>query len=317
MQKITEDVKKTILKYQMIKNTDSILVCVSGGPDSVALFYLLKDANYKIKVCHYNHNLRGKESEKDEWFVKNLCRLYNIKCITGKEKTKPAKYSEDTLRKKRYGFFLKTAKKQKCNTIATAHTFDDQVETLFLRLIRGTGISGIAGIPAVRRESGIKIVRPLIETKRRLIMDFLDLNKYRYRIDKTNQKGTFLRNRVRNRILPFIEQQIKTDIRKNIFYLSCIARDENDFVDGIARNALKKICPSPSGTIKLNLKKLKKYRIAILRRIIRLIFKQRFGLTLNFEEVEKIISLSIIGGEKINLRLNTFVYREKDCLIIT
>ncbi len=302
----------------MIKDKDNVLVCVSGGPDSVAMFYILKDLGYKIKTCHYNHKLRGKESEKDEVFVKNICRLYNINCLVRKNKTKTLKYSEDTLREKRYNFFLKTAKKQNCNTVATGHTFDDQVETVFLRLIRGTGISGLAGIPPVRQESGIRIVRPLIEIKRKQVIDFLTSNKYEYRIDKTNLESNFLRNKVRNIILPFIEKQVKTDIKKNIFYLSCIARNENNFIDTVAKKLLRRI--SPQGvkipTLRMDLKKLRKINPAILGRIIRIIFKEKFQLTLNFEDMERIIFLIYNGGPKLNLCSNTFVSIQKNYLII-
>lgn len=207
-------IKDTIRHYGMLEKGDKVLVAVSGGADSVCLFKALlslkRDFGIEIVIANMDHCLRGEESEADSAFVKALAGKEGIDIFLRKVNVlsggKKGISTEEKARKKRYDFFQKAAAIKGCNVIATGHTMDDQAETVLMRVMQGSSLAGVTGIPPVREEKVLKIVRPLIRTTRKDIEDFLKRGKIRYVKDSSNKDIKYLRNKIRLKILPNLEK---------------------------------------------------------------------------------------------------------------
>jgi tRNA(Ile)-lysidine synthase len=189
----------------------SLLIAVSGGPDSVALTHLMLALREPLQlkelgIVHVNHQLRGTGSDEDERFVRDLARQLNVpiycKRLTGKEIDQPG--IEQWAREERYNFLHKTKQNEQFDYIATGHTADDQAETVIMRLMRGTGIRGLRGILPKRDDS---VIRPLLSTRRFQLIDWLKKNNYLYRIDPSNEDTTLTRNWVRHEIVPRLQNR--------------------------------------------------------------------------------------------------------------
>src|SRR5574341_984150 len=184
-----EKVKRTVTRHGMLKNGDTVLVAVSGGPDSVALLHALGDLkrvlNLFLVVTHLNHGLRGRESDREAKFVARLARKLGLLCEI--EKTTIEKIAgeslQDTARKVRYTFLEKVAQKHHAAEIAVGHTADDQAETILMRFLRGSGRRGLGGIPPVRKIGTMRIIRPLLGVSREDIIEYLREKKVRFVTD--------------------------------------------------------------------------------------------------------------------------------------
>lgn len=191
---------------------DAILIAISGGPDSTALFHTFLSLREKyhlaLSAVHVNYALRKTDSDEDERFVRTLCKKYDVPLFVLKPKTKSL--SEETLRDIRYDFFEKIASTHRCETIAIAHSRDDQAETVLLRLLRGAGLKGLSAMQPKRD----RIIRPLLDTPRSEILAYLKAEKIPFRTDKSNRDTAYLRNRVRHLLLPYLERQFQPNIRE-------------------------------------------------------------------------------------------------------
>ena len=202
-----EAFKQFIEKKQLYSPGDKIFVAVSGGIDSVVLLDLFHKTNFQIAVAHCNFSLRGTESDEDEKFVAGLAKNYNIDFFVKKFNTK--KFSkenglniQEAARKLRYDWFNSIAEKHNFDKIAVAHHFDDQAETFFINLFRGSGVSGLRGMP-IKRDN---IIRPLLFARRAEIEKYAAENKLSFREDSSNFSDKYLRNRIRHNLLPEIEK---------------------------------------------------------------------------------------------------------------
>ena len=196
-----------IEKRNLFALNDKVLVALSGGADSVALFRVLTDLGYKCECAHCNFHLRGEESNRDENFVRALCNEIHsplhIKHFDTEFYAKEKQISiEMAARELRYDWFEELRKETGATVIAVAHHRDDSVETFLLNLIRGTGINGLKGIQA---KNGY-IVRPLLETSREDILNYLDYLKQDYVTDSTNLQDEYLRNKIRLNLLPIMKE---------------------------------------------------------------------------------------------------------------
>jgi len=195
---------------------DFVIVGISGGADSVCLLHFLDIIREKEQInliaCHINHGLR-KESQAEEKFVKDFCKKYEIKCYTKKVNVKTfAKKNnlsvEHAARNLRYKTFEQIAKKHKANKIALAHHLDDNIETVFLNILRGTKANGLTGIPVKRKLSGkIEIIRPFLGIGKKDILAYAKHNDLKFVEDKTNQDTKFTRNWVRLKLIPMLEKK--------------------------------------------------------------------------------------------------------------
>ncbi len=240
-------VKDTIKQYGMIAKGDRVLVAVSGGPDSVCLLKALHDLARKLDielvVANMDHCLRGKESEKDSMFVRELAEDMALpfvhKKINVKSAGKKGASVEEKAREKRYEFFKEGAVAERCGVIATGHSMDDQAETVLMRVIYGSSLSGLAGIHPVRFEKGLKIIRPLIRVSRREILGFLGKSAPGYVEDSSNRDMRFLRNSVREEVLPFLEKY-NPRLKRSLANLSDALREDLAFLEAEKERTMKK-----------------------------------------------------------------------------
>jgi len=228
-----------------------ILLAVSGGADSVAMlrcfaaFLALPEVysnrleisdTQPVHVAHVNHALRGDESDADALFVRELAATFHlpyheIRLTAGMFDTDDSGSFEAAARRLRYDFLRKTAEKHALRYVATAHHADDRIETVLHRIIRGTGIAGLAGIPEFRRLGGaVTVVRPMLSFSRRQIVEYLREKKQDFRIDSTNRESVYTRNKIRNRLLPELIGEYNPLFPEAIERLSRQAADWSDFV---------------------------------------------------------------------------------------
>lgn len=221
-----------------IKN-QPVLVALSGGADSVALLRVLLELGYKCHAAHCNFHLRGEESMRDERFVRELCQRLEVP-LSVKDFDVAAWQQEHggsvemACRRLRYAWFKQELERLDCTRIAVAHHADDQVETFFLNLLRGTGLKGLSGM---QRENG-NIWRPMLKVTRNQVLDYLGSIGQDYVTDSTNQQNDFRRNRLRNVILPLIEQQFP-DAKARIHQTMHNLADDFNLLEWMVHNQTK------------------------------------------------------------------------------
>ena len=273
-------------------------IAVSGGADSVALTRLLLEVRerlgFVLSIVHFEHKLRGMESDVDSRFVAKLAKENGLELFRSSNKTtayaKKNKLGiEAAARELRYTFFHQLVHQKKLDRIATAHTLDDQAETVLLRLFRGAGTRGLSGILPVTKEG---IVRPLLSFHHQELVDYLRKIKQPWREDSSNADPKYTRNRVRRQLLPLLERGYNPNIRVALARTATIARIENDFIETETAECIK-IFPAKSRTAKtptLDLKSLRKIHEALQRRVL-LATAQQVGIILDLEHVETLLAL--------------------------
>ncbi len=204
----TDKIELFIQRHSMLPHGGRILCAVSGGADSVMLLhYLSRIEGVDVVAAHYNHCLRGAESDRDEEFVKALCEKLGIKCVIGRGDVaafaaQSGRSIEDAARVLRYEFLSEAAGRENCAGIATAHNADDNAETVLLNLARGTGLKGLCGIPPVRG----MFIRPLLQTTRAEIEEYLRERGLEHIEDSSNASDDYSRNRIRHHVTPVLRQ---------------------------------------------------------------------------------------------------------------
>ena len=244
---LLKTVKDTIARHEMLRRGDVVVVALSGGPDSVCLLHLLEELGPKLSlrlcVAHFDHRLRGKASADDMGFARALAERKGLAFVTASADVrafaKREKLSiEDAARRLRYDFLLRSAISMGASRVAVGHNADDQAETILMRLIRGSGPQGLAGIPPVRAlgpSGGPRIIRPLIHAWRGDIMRYLRERKLQYREDESNKSPEYLRNRVRLELLPRLEEEYNPRIKQRLASAAAALAAENDFMETEAK----------------------------------------------------------------------------------
>ena len=295
-----ENVLETIKKYNLIENGDKIVIGVSGGPDSIALLNMLleikkeKIYNFEIVVCHINHMIR-KEANEDEEYVASFCKKHNIeffaKRIEIEKISKESKIgTEEAGRNARYKFFYEILEKTSSNKIATAHTANDNAETVLMNIIRGSGTTGLKGIDACRDN----IIRPLIKCGRDQIEKYCEENKLEPRIDKTNFENIYTRNKVRNMLIPYIKENFNPNIVEGINRLSELSKQENEYLEKQTEKIYNKILISAKNDeIILELNEFNLQETVIKNRLVLYTINILFGTRSGIEKkhIEDIIKL--------------------------
>ena len=222
---------------RLLPHGGGIVVAVSGGPDSVALLRVLSALNVNpLVVAHINHHLRGPESDADAAFVETLATQTCLSFRVDHAPIPDGASIEAIARYLRYEKLRAIAKSQNISTIATAHTLDDQAETVVMRLLRGTGLTGLGGIPPIRRWRGIRIIRPLLRVRRAVVLDFLNTTGVGFRTDSSNADTRFTRNRIRREVLPMMTQNAPPHLIERLGRLSREARRLHRTIIHHARN---------------------------------------------------------------------------------
>lgn len=239
--KALNTVLHTIEKYELLEKGDCVVVGLSGGPDSSALLAVLAavatELNLKLVAAHFNHGLRGKESDGDEAFSRKLAKKFGVTFRAGKmKKTGGVKgvSPEDYYRQQRYFFLNKVAADCGAKKIALGHNLQDQAETVLLNLLRGSGAEGLKGILPKRDGN---VIRPLIEVSRQEIMAYLDEHGLACRHDSSNKSKIYLRNRIRTELIPYLKKY-NPKIEETLAQTAQILRTEDEFIRRHVADAL-------------------------------------------------------------------------------
>ena len=274
--KLLRTVEQTVTTYGMLKSGDSVLVGVSGGPDSVALFHLLLTFaprfSLRLGVAHLNHCLRQNDSDKDADFVAALAHRFDIPFYMHKADVRKYQLEnklslEEAARRIRHTFLNKTAEKNRFNKIALGHHFDDNAELVIMNLFRGSGPLGLSGIPPVRDG---KIIRPLIQSQHFEIIAFLNQNEIKYITDASNRDTRFLRNRIRHDLIPLLQTSYNPRISQSLNRLASIIRSEEEWIETVIHPLFEKAAINiQDGRIALSVSTLSQIHVAAQRRIIR------------------------------------------------
>ncbi len=242
---ITREVEAAIRRHDLLRPGQHVLVGVSGGADSIALLAALHELapawKLRLTAAHLNHGIRGKAADADARFVKAFARRLGVGYIEGRANTprlarRQGASLEMAGRDARYAFFTRAARRRRCDAVATAHTADDQAETVLMQLARGAGAQGLAGIPVAGRRDGLPVVRPLRDLSRANILRYLRERGLTWREDATNADRVHLRNRVRHEVLPFLEQALNPRVRRALARAAEILDKENQWLDTLAQD---------------------------------------------------------------------------------
>ena len=297
MSEFLQRVEKAVAKRRLFSRGQKILVAVSGGADSMVLLHALHSLagknRWQISVAHFNHRLRGRASDADEKLVHQIAKKLRLKFFGGAADVKAfaaqSKVSvEMAARKLRHEFLARVAREQKISAIALAHHTDDQVELFFLRLLRGAGGEGLAGMkwrspsPA---DKEILLVRPLLDFSKTELLTCARENKIRFRDDATNFSNDFLRNRIRNELLPLLRKKYQPAVDRTVLRLMDIVGAEAELV-----NEAAKVWREKSGKRKAESGKRLEFAglpLAVQRKVLQ---QQLVGLGLlpDFELVEQL-----------------------------
>jgi len=270
-----DSIIKTINDYNLISAGDKVLVALSGGPDSVALLWILfelrNDFNIDLEALHLNHMIRADDSDKDEKFCRDLCEKLNIPLTVISEDIpalaeKEKRGLEETARIIRYQILNDIADQKGFDRIAVGHHADDQVETVLFRIFRGTGRSGLLGIP-IKRD---RVIRPLLNVTKKDILKFLQDEKVEFCYDFSNEDNNFTRNYIRNSLLKDIRENINSSVDSNLLNLADTILEEDRFLESIVNEKAKEsMTISPGGKIELDLELFSGYDIWLRRRLLR------------------------------------------------
>ena len=274
MNGIIDKVKETVKKYQLLEPGDNVVAALSGGPDSLCMLHALMTLKEyfginQIAAVHINHMYRGEDAFKDEKFSENFCRergilffvyRYDIEKLAAELKLS----AEAAGRKVRYEAFREVAEGLGGAKIAVAHNREDQAETLLMRMVRGTGTDGLAGI-AYRREGGV--IRPLLACGRQEIEAYCREEGLKPQTDLTNLEPIYTRNVVRLKLIPYINEVMGGDIVNSLAELSEIAREDKDFFAGLTEQVMQEFRVE-NGRGTMSLERIQGLHPALRKRVI-------------------------------------------------
>lgn len=236
-----EEVFETIDKENLIAKGDNIVLGLSGGPDSMALLYLLleyrKKVEFDLYIAHVNHGVRGKEARRDQNFVEKVAKEHNLKFFTKNidmiQSGKDMGISpEEAGRILRYDFFRSIVKGKKGAKVAVAHNKNDQAETLIMRFLRGTGIDGLKGMDYKVDD----IIRPILGIDRELIEKYIKDNEISTVLDSTNDMTIYTRNKVRLELIPYIKDNFNPNLIDTLWRMSKISKEDSSFLEKYTDN---------------------------------------------------------------------------------
>ncbi|HET9177395.1 MAG TPA: tRNA lysidine(34) synthetase TilS [Terriglobia bacterium] len=314
-------------KHPFVHAGERIGAAVSGGPDSVLMLDFLArmagDAGFQLAVVHFNHHLRGAESDEDESFVRKLAGQYGVPFFRGEarvaqEARKRRLNLEATAREFRYRYFLGLIRQGKVDKVATAHTLDDQAETVLLHILRGTGTRGLAGIHSNLQN---KIIRPFLGLTRAEIEAEIGRRSLPFRVDSTNLETRFRRNKVRLELLPMLEREYNPEIKRLLSEMAARAREDEAYLDHQARERAGAWRLREDGAVKISRPALRNMPPALARRVLRqMVAEVGSGLAgVTHRHIESIYHLAIDSqsGKKVQVPHGLTARSEFDWLILS
>ena len=318
-------VNQTIEKYNLLEKGERVIVALSGGPDSTALLAVLasiaKAMDLSLIVAHFNHRLRGAESDKDENYSRDLSEKTGLPFVSGKmdlRKGNKGLSPEDFYRRQRYDFLNKISKDYQAHKIALGHNLQDQAETVLLNILRGSGLEGLKGFLPIRDG---KFIRPLMEISRREIISFLDEAGISYRQDSSNENNRYLRNQIRSELIPYLKEKFNPKIEENLAQMAEILRLENEFIRQHVNEVLQSsFIQRRQNRILLKISYINKLPSAIRLRLFKTILESLNPAKNGFSFIH-IKSLDNLAqkcesGKRVDLPLGIVVRREYDDLIL-
>lgn len=320
-----EKIRQTIAKYRLLENGDRVIVAFSGGADSCALLLCLaglaETFRLKLTVAHFNHGLRGAESDEDEMFCRKLAQELRLDFVREKmsRPSVPKGVSpEDYFRRERYRFLDKVATEHGGNKIALGHHLQDQAETILINLLRGSGLDGLKGFLPMR---GNKYIRPLLEVSRHEISDYLKLAGIEYREDSSNKSNIHLRNHVRNELIPFLKEEYNPRIERCLARTAEIIRRDDEFINGfIGEILVSSDIQETKDEVSFSADFLKSLHAALGFRLIRSLLEGLApeGKGFSSSHVQLLVDLAITGssGKEISLPYNLRALKEYDRIVI-
>ena len=304
---VIERVLETITRYNMLPRASHVTVAVSGGPDSVCLLEVLREMaprfGLKLSVAHFNHRLRGAASDEDEQFVAKLAARSGLRCYCASANVARSKDNlEQAARRARRAFFAELIRKGYTDRIALGHTRDDQAETVLFRLLRGSGLAGLAGIYPMTADG---YVRPFLGITRAEVEEFLRARGLEWREDATNRDLRFARNRIRHSLLPQMEREWNPRITDALAQLADLAHEEERWwraeIDRLAADLLE----DKTGGIEVRADALAGLPRAVARRLVRHAMAEVKGdlRRIEYPHVEQVLELAGRAGGEGRLRL--------------
>jgi tRNA(Ile)-lysidine synthase len=306
---LIDKVIRNIEENGMLNHGDKVVAGVSGGPDSMCLLHLLmrlrETYSLRLVAAHVNHGLRGKEADEDAEYVERFCEANGVEFRGIKEDihriSEERGVSDETAgREVRYEFFEKVKDETAADKIAIAHNLNDQAETVLMRIMRGTGLEGLAGIKPVR--DGVYI-RPILNCSRAEIEDYCERNGLNPRIDKTNYESIYSRNKIRLELIPYIEEHFNKDIINVLNRLAQSARVDSEYLESEIEKKYEKYCKYKESKVIITKEAFGEHE-AVLTRLIRMSFARILGSLKNFDRMHiyQVIELQKSGtGKKLLL----------------
>lgn len=311
---------------RILPGSGPLLVAVSGGPDSVALLHFLTRYRERagkpegLVAAHVNHGLRADESERDAALVRELAGGWGVPHLEETAALAPGA-SEEASRTARYDALRAMAARCGADRIATAHTADDQAETVLLRLARGAGLRGLSGMPVRGVVRGVKVVRPLLRVTREQVLDYIGRHGLPFHTDSTNLSVRPARNFVRREIVPRMRERVNPRVREAILRAADAIRDANAFLDAEARRALQNVVSGrDQGEIRLDAGKLLGYPKALRTYLLRLAVQEVLGTSrdLATTHIDSLLSLVRSGsGTSADLPGGLRARRERGRIVLT
>ncbi len=319
---------ETLSSEQLIDSGDCIVIALSGGADSVALLHLFirirELYNITLRAIHVHHGIRGAEADSDADFTKELCHNYGVEINIDSVdvpayKSKQGLSTEEAARQLRYDAFdrqiaeLKKAGKRV--KLAIAHNKDDNAETIFINLARGTGLKGLAGIDVCRGD----IIRPLISTGRAEIESYLSRHNIPYIVDSTNLEDGYTRNRIRHMVIPYIKKYINSMAVDNIYKASRYIREVDEYMDEEARAFIEEYASFASDKVTVSVVELKATKHILSTYIIRQLIQR---LTCSLKDISSVHIEDIVNlinmqtGKSIDLPYSIVAYRDYSSICI-
>jgi tRNA(Ile)-lysidine synthase len=323
---VFEKFNRAVKTHCMVQCGDKVIVAVSGGADSIALLHLFlqirKQYQLELIVGHFNHKLRGEESDADEEFVKRMACHYNLTCITDHVFSSQGcpvleQYSEARSRQKRYEFLTRLAETQSAQKVALGHTMNDQAETVLMRLIRGSGTLGLAAIPVTREKL---FIRPMLHISRKEILTCLRDNQLPWRQDSSNAGDKFLRNQIRHQLIPVLENHYNPHIVELLSQTATHLREDAEALSELTSEVFMREALVSEDTITWNAEKLASFPAGVTKNLIRYSFfkfrkNSEFVSARNVEAIRELLCAGksgkflTIGGVRVSRDFQSLIFK--------
>lgn len=319
---------QVLKECNILDSSRTLVVGMSGGPDSTALLHILcmipSNVCPRIVAAHLNHGWRGRQADRDERCAQKTARDLALTCVTQRlaRVRGPVRFrTEAGGRQCRLDFFLELCQTTHADAVLTAHHMDDQAETVLMHILRGTGPNGLAGMRVSTQMGELRLIRPLLGISRREIISFLKSRRIPYVTDSTNQSVRYLRNKIRHKLIPFLESRFRKDVKKLLSHLADTSAEQSECMEEYANHAWRNVFIERSkDEVVFDFGKLSGEHPAIRQRVLRRAVRELGGQThIDFYHVKRIQPLFLTGsaGPKVvEIPSGICVYRERERLIV-